>query len=141
MHPVAGIQRLHHVAFAVADLDEALERWLSLTGGRLELRRQMADQDVEAASIELSHDSALLELIAPLSETGSVGRFLQRRGEGLHHIAFAVADVEAALAGAAAAGMRLIDKTSRIGLHGVPIAFLHPATSGGVLTELVQADA
>jgi methylmalonyl-CoA epimerase len=79
-----------------------------------------------------------VELLSPLSEDTPVGRFLATRGPGLHHVAYQVADVEAALSAAREAGLRLIDETPRTGIRGSQVAFLHPKSTGGVLTELVQ---
>ena len=143
-----GVIGIHHVAIAVPDLDEALAFWMGTMGGTLELRAAVPDFGVEAACIEwpgasgaaLPHGSDY-ELLAPLDETGGVARFLAANGPGIHHVAWAVADVEAALAALARAGARLIDETPRPGLHGSPVAFVHPKSMGGVLVELVEVAA
>jgi methylmalonyl-CoA epimerase len=128
---------IHHVGVAVHDIDDALATYLPLLGGNEPvLRRVLADQQVEAAALALGGQE--LELIAPHGESKALRAFLERRGEGLHHVAWEVRDVELALAAASAAGLRLIDSVPRPGLHGVPVAFLHPAGMNGVLTELVQ---
>lgn len=145
MHSTDGIgaTSLHHVGIAVTDLDVALEHYLSVLGGTLELRRDVAEFGVEAACVELpasgpAAGGALIELLCPIDEASGIAKFLARRGEGMHHVCYAVADIQAALAACRARGIRLIDEQPRIGLHGSPVAFVHPAGMHGVLTELVQ---
>lgn len=146
---VPGLVGLHHVALAVADLDASLATWVALTGGRVALRARVEDQGVEAAVLEFAGAAGApglasgteLELVAPLATDGSLHRFLERRGEGLHHVAWAVRGVATALEALERSGMRLIDAEPRIGLHGTPVAFLHPAATGGVLVELVEVPA
>ena len=127
---------VHHVGLAVEDLDRALDTYERLFGARLEHRSRVEEQGVEAASIRVGESR--LELLASLGDDTPVGRFLAARGPGLHHVAYQVADVEAALRDARGAGLRLIDETPRTGIRGTQVAFLHPKTAGGVLTELVQ---
>ena len=126
---------LHHVAFVVADLDAAVQRYaqLGFQGGE---RHVVPEQSVEA--IALPTGNAWVELIRPTDPAGPIARFLAKRGEGVHHVAFAVADLDAELARLEAAGVRLIDRTPRSGLHGWRMAFIHPESGGGVLIELVQ---
>lgn len=126
---------LHHVAVVVADLDEALARYrrLGFTGGE---RFALAEQAVEVATFRSGN--GWIELIHPTDAEGPIARYLAKRGEGMHHVAYAVPDLRAALDGLEAAGIRLIDTTPRIGAHGWRIAFIHPESCGGVLTELVQ---
>lgn len=139
--PLPGVVGIHHVAFAVPDLDAALERWLAL-GAHLELRAVVADQGVEAAALAWPAGGPTeLELVAPHGADSGVARFLERRGAGMHHVAWAVEDVAACLHAYARAGARVIDETPRPGLHGTPVAFVHPASTGGVLVELVQVPA
>lgn len=140
-----GVVGIHHVAFAVADLDAALERWLAF-GAELELRAVVADQGVEAASLHWHGGGpTLLELVAPApgvaGDGSGVARFLERSGEGMHHVAWAVRDVAAGLRSLARAGARVIDEVPRPGLHGTPVAFVHPRSMGGVLVELVEVPA
>ena len=144
---IEGVLGLHHVAFAVADLDASVEYWTRMFGARIELRAVVEDQGVEAASLEwpaaaggpmgFAHGT-LLELIAPHGQESGITRFLERRGEGMHHVAWAVESVADALDDLARAGAKLIDTHARIGLHGTPVAFVHPSASGGVLVELVE---
>ena len=129
--------QINHVAYVVADLDAAIPLYTERFGMPLQVREVLPDQGVEAAALGVG--SGHLELIQPLDPENSIGRFLERRGEGMHHVAFEVPDVAAALAELAAAGIEAIDKEPRRGLGGHLIAFLHPRSSGGVLTELVQS--
>jgi methylmalonyl-CoA/ethylmalonyl-CoA epimerase len=131
----AGNPRLHHIAVVVADLGEAIARYrrLGFAGGE---RFTIAEQAVEVATFRAG--SGWIELIHPLDPDGPIARYLAKRGEGMHHVAYAVPDLEGALAMLAAAGVRLIDLTPRTGAHGWHIAFIHPESCGGVLTELVQ---
>jgi methylmalonyl-CoA/ethylmalonyl-CoA epimerase len=126
---------LHHVAVVVADLDEALARYrmLGFAGGE---RFVLAEQAVEVAT--LRSGTGWIELIRPTDPDGPIARYLAQRGEGVHHGAYAVPDLRASLNELAAAGIRLIDATPRIGAHGWRIAFVHPESCAGVLTELVQ---
>jgi len=127
---------IDHVAIAVHDLDEALARHRRLYGVEPISREGVAAQRVEEAMIRIGGSS--VQLLQPLSPESPVGRFLEKRGEGLHHIAYAVADIEAALAHLAAEGARLIDEEPRIGGGGHRIAFVHPRSFGGTLIELVE---
>lgn len=128
---------LDHVAVAVTDLDTAiaeLERLYRVEVGRREV---VAEQGVEEAMVAIG--GSQLQLLAPLSDDTPVGRFLTKRGEGLHHIAFAVADIEQALAHLAAEGAELVDRLPRVGGGGARIAFVHPRAFAGTLVELVEA--
>ncbi|MBA3449821.1 MAG: methylmalonyl-CoA epimerase [Chloroflexia bacterium] len=126
---------LHHIAVVVADLDDALARYHRL-GFENGDRFTVADQAVEMAM--LRSGTSWIELIRPLDPDGPIARYLAKRGEGMHHVAYAVPDLAAALEGLAAVGVRLIDTAPRTGAHGWRIAFIHPESCGGVLTELVQ---
>jgi methylmalonyl-CoA/ethylmalonyl-CoA epimerase len=133
--PGATVPALHHVAVVVADLDAAMARYAALgfTGGE---RFMLAEQAVEVATFRSG--PGWVELIRPTDPDGPIARYLAKRGEGMHHVAYAVPDLERALARLQAAGVRLIDPVPRIGAHGWRIAFVHPESCGGVLTELVQ---
>lgn len=126
---------VHHVGIAVDDLDAAVARYASLFGATVEHRATVEDQGVEAASVHVG--PSRLELLAPLGAETPVGKFLANRGPGLHHIAFAVADVAAELERLRADGVHLIDETPRLGLFGLQVAFVHPEATGGVLAEFV----
>lgn len=137
MNRLPGLIGLHHVGIAVADLDAAVDRYCGVLGAdAVELRAVVPDQGVEAVSLHLG--AQLVELITPHGEASALRRFLERRGEGLHHVAWAVERVEDALQALRGRDVRLIDEAPRIGLHGVPVAFVHPSGMNGVLTELVE---
>jgi methylmalonyl-CoA/ethylmalonyl-CoA epimerase len=125
---------LHHVGIAVADLEGAVARWCTLLGAVIEAEEDVPSQGVRAVALRTG--SGRIELLAATSADTPVGRFLERRGEGMHHVAFAVDDLVAELALLRAAGATLIDEEPRQGLYG-PVAFVHPETMGGVLVELV----
>ena len=127
---------IHHLGLAVTDLDEAIASYSNLFGGVLEHRDTVPDQGVEAASVLVGSDR--IELLAPLAEDTPVGRFLAKRGPGVHHIAFEVDDVGATLAELSNQGVELIDLTPRTGLFGLQVAFIHPDAVQGVLTEVVS---
>jgi methylmalonyl-CoA/ethylmalonyl-CoA epimerase len=127
--------RIDHIGIAVADLDAAIELHSGTYGMPLVHRETVVEQGVEAALLDVGESH--VELLAPLADDTPVGRFLASRGPGLHHVAYAVEDVGAALRDLRAAGLRLIDEAPRTGIRGSQVAFLHPATAGGVLTELV----
>lgn len=126
---------IHHLGVAVEDLDSALSTYERLFGATLEHRARVDDQGVEAAAVLVGGDR--VELLAPLGEDTPVGRFLARRGPGMHHVAYEVEDVERELAAAAAAGATLIDVHPRRGLFGLEVAFVHPDAVHGVLSEFV----
>ena len=127
---------IHHVGVAVVDLDEAVRTYERLFGGRLEHRARVDEQGVEAASIRIGESR--IELLAPLGDDTPVGRFLAKRGPGMRHVAYEVADVRAALAGLAEAGAELIDAEPRRGMFGLEVAFVHPESVHGVLSEVVS---
>lgn len=127
---------LDHVAIAVHDLDEAIVRFGAQYGVTPLHREVVAEQGVEEAMLPVG--GSFVQLLQPLSPETPVGKFVEKRGEGLHHIAFAVPDIEAALAHLAAQGARLIDETPRVGGRGARIAFVHPKELVGTLIELVE---
>ena len=128
--------RIDHVGVAVADLDEALDLYTSVYGLTLAHRETVAEQGVEAALLDVGENH--VELVAPLSEDSPVGKFIAKRGPGLHHVAYQTTDIEATLRRLRDAGLRLIDETPRTGIRRSRVAFLHPSASGGVLTEIVE---
>jgi len=127
---------IHHLGVAVHDLDEALSTYLELFRGRLEHRATVPDQGVEAAAVLVG--SGRVELVSPLGDDTPVGRFLAKRGPGMHHVAYEVADVEVALGELEESGAKLIDLTPHEGLFGLQVAFVHPDAVHGVLTEVVS---
>jgi methylmalonyl-CoA epimerase len=128
--------RIDHVGLAVADLDEAIDLHVAVYGLSLVHRETIEEQGVEAALLDIGESH--VELLAPLHEDTPVGRFLAKRGPGLHHIAYRVEDIELSLRTLRDAGLRLIDETPRAGIRASRVAFLHPSAAGGVLTELVE---
>ena len=126
---------IHHVGVAVADLDEAVQTYERLFGGRLEHRARVDDQGVEAASVRVG--DSRIELLAPLGDDTPVGKFIAARGPGMHHLAYEVDDVASALAELAAHGAELIDAVPREGLFGLEVAFVHPDSVHGILSEVV----
>ena len=127
---------IHHLGVAVDDLDEALVTYERLFGARLEHRETVPEQGVEAASLRIG--GGRVELLASLGEETPVGRFLANRGPGMHHVAYEVEDVGAALDELSAEGAELIDDRPRQGLFGLEIAFVHPDAVHGVLAEIVS---
>jgi methylmalonyl-CoA/ethylmalonyl-CoA epimerase len=133
-----GTPRLHHIGVVVEDLDAAAERYAALgfTDGE---RFSVAEQAIEAI-VYPAGEGAYVELITPTDLEGPIARFMGKRGEGMHHVAYRVDDVAAAIERLRDAGVRLIDETPRTGTHGWTIAFIHPESTHGVLTELVQVE-
>jgi len=129
------VRDFHHLGVAVDDLDAAIETYRRLFGAQLEHRDALADEGIEAASMLVG--DGRVELLASLGPDTPVGKFLAKRGPGMHHVAFAVDDIDAELARLSSAGTELIDEKPRRGLFGLEIAFLHPEATGGVLAELV----
>lgn len=128
--------RIDHVGVAVEDLDAAIELY-SRDFEMAEQHRETVEAfGVEAVLLEVGDGH--IELLRPLSADTGVGRFLERNGPGLHHVAYATDDIEAALERVKAAGLRLIDERPRTGIRNSRVAFLHPKSTGGVLTELVE---
>lgn len=127
---------IDHIGVAVEDIDEALSLYRDALGMPLVHRETVTEQGVDAALLDVGDGH--VELLAPLGPDTPVGKFLARKGPGLHHVAYRVPDVNDALQQLAAAGLRLIDEQPRTGIRGSRVAFLHPASTGGVLTEIVQ---
>ena len=128
--------RIDHVGVAVDDLDAALKLYGGAFGMRLAHRETVSEQGVEAVLLDVGEGH--VELLSPLGEDTPVGKFLARKGPGLHHVAYAVPDIDAALAELEDNGIELIDSTPRTGIRLSRVAFLHPRSTGGVLTEIVQ---
>jgi len=128
--------RIDHVGIAVEDLDGALALFEQTFGMPMVHRETVTEQGVEAALLDVGENH--VELLQPLGPDTPVGKFLAKRGPGIHHVAYQVTDVEAALEQLKGAGLQLIDETPRTGIRNSRVAFLHPRSSGGVLTEIVQ---
>jgi methylmalonyl-CoA/ethylmalonyl-CoA epimerase len=135
LHEALGDLRLHHVGIVVSNLEEAMESYERL-GFREGERFDVTAQGIVA--IVYKAGAGYMELLHPTDPEGPIARYMAKRGEGAHHIAYAVDDLEGALARLKATGVRLIDETPRTGTHGWRIAFIHPESCHGVLTELVQ---
>ena len=129
--------RIDHIGIAVEDLDAAIALHEEAYAMEVVHRETVAEQGVEAVLLDVGESH--VELLKPLADNSPVGKFLAARGPGLHHVAYLVADIHAALDAAREAGLRLIDETPRTGIRGTQVAFLHPKTAGGILTELVEA--
>ena len=126
---------IHHLGVAVEDLDEAVTTYERIFGARLEHRETVPDQGVEAACLRVGEGR--VELLASLGEETPVGKFLTKRGPGMHHVAYEVEDVQAAIDELAGQGVELVDEKPRQGLFGLQVAFLHPDAVHGVLAEVV----
>lgn len=126
---------LHHVGIVVADLDAAVAQYAAL-GFASAGREVVTEQGVAVAAFHAP--PGYVELISPLDGDGAIARFLAKRGDGMHHVAYRVTDIVATLDRLDAAGIRLVDRTPRVGLHGWQVAFIHPEACAGVLTELVE---
>jgi len=128
--------RIDHVGVAVEDLDEAIALYRDRLGLPVEHRETVEDFGVEAVLMGVGDGH--VELLRPVSQDSAIAQFLDRRGPGMHHVAYSTGDIEAALAAARQAGLQPIDEQPRIGIRGLRVAFLHPKSTGGVLTELVE---
>lgn len=128
--------RIDHIGVAVEDLEVGIELYAKSFQMELAHRETVEEQGVEAVLLDVGEGH--VELLAPLGPDTPVGKYLARKGPGLHHVAYAVDDVDATLKGLAAAGIELIDSVARVGIRGSRVAFLHPRSTGGVLTEIVE---
>ena len=129
--------RIDHIGVAVEDLDAAMELYRDRLDMGEQHRETVEEFGVEAILLEIG--DVHVELLRPLSPDTGVARFIERNGPGIHHVAYATEDIEAALDAARAAGLRLIDEEPRTGIRGSRVAFMHPKATAGVLTELVEA--
>jgi methylmalonyl-CoA/ethylmalonyl-CoA epimerase len=129
------VRSVHHVAFAVEDLDAAVETYRSFFGAEVEVRGRLEEQGVEAVYLRLG--DGRIELVAPLGDDTHVGRFLATRGPGMHHVGIAVGDIAATMDELAARGAEVIDPEPRPGLGGHLVSFVHPHSLHGVLAEVV----
>jgi methylmalonyl-CoA/ethylmalonyl-CoA epimerase len=130
------LSAVDHVGVAVESIDAALAIYRDALGMPLVHRETVAEQGVDAALLDVGDGH--VELLQPLGPDTAVGKFLARRGPGLHHVAYRVESVQDTLQALSAAGVRLIDEHPRTGIRGSLVAFLHPSSTGGVLTEIVQ---
>jgi methylmalonyl-CoA/ethylmalonyl-CoA epimerase len=128
--------RIDHIGVAVDDLDGAVAHYRDRFGMREQHRERIEEFGVDAVLLEIGDGH--VELLAPLSAESGVARFLESRGPGLHHVAYQTDDIDSALESVRAAGIELIDDSPRTGIRSSRVAFLHPKSTGGVLTELVE---
>ena len=128
--------RIDHIGVAVEDLDDSLALYEKKLKLELQHREVVEDQGVDAALLGVGEGH--VELLAPLGPDTPIGKYIARRGPGLHHVAYAVEDIDSALAELKATGLRLIDEQPRSGIRDSRVAFVHPSALGGVLTEIVQ---
>ena len=128
--------RIDHIGVAVEDIDAAIDLYAGSFDMREQHRETVEEQGVEAVLLEVGDGH--VELIRPLSPETGVGKFIAKNGPGLHHVAYATDDIDSALGKVRAAGLKLIDEEPRIGIRNSRVAFLHPRSTGGVLTELVE---
>ena len=129
--------RIDHIGVAVQDLDEAVSLYSERFRMPVQHRETVEQQGVEAVLMGVGESH--VELLSPLGPDTAVGKFLERNGPGLHHVAYGTDDIESAIEGVRAAGLELIDERPRTGIRGSRVAFVHPKSTGGVLTELVEA--
>lgn len=128
--------RIDHIGVAVEDIDAAIELYRDSFEMELVHRETVSSQGVEAVLLDVGDGH--VELLAPLGPDTPVGKYMAKNGAGLHHVAYAVDDIDAALGTIAANGVQLIDSEPRVGIRGSRVAFLHPRSTGGVLTEIVE---
>jgi methylmalonyl-CoA/ethylmalonyl-CoA epimerase len=128
--------RIDHIGVAVEAIEPAMELYRDSLELEVAHREIVQEQGVEAVLLDVGENH--VELLAPLSPDTPVGRFLAKQGPGLHHVAYQVSDIEAALSACRRAGLQLIDEQPRTGIRGSRVAFLHPRSTGGVLTEIVE---
>ena len=129
--------RIDHIGVAVDDLEGAVSLYSERLGMPVQHRETVEEQGVEA--VLLGVGDSHVELLSPLGPETAVGRFLERNGPGVHHVAYGTDDIDSALQDARAAGLALIDESPRTGIRGSRVAFVHPKSTGGVLTEIVEA--
>ena len=128
------VSQIEHIGIAVKSLDEAIPYWEKVFGLKCYNIEEVADQKVRTAFFKVGE--VKIELLESTSDEGTIAKFIEKKGPGVHHIAFAVDNIEDALADTSAQGVELIDKTPRKGAEGLDIAFLHPKSTFGVLTEI-----
>ncbi len=132
------ISRVDHIGIAVKSIEESLKFYEGVLGIKCEGKEEVVDQNVITAFLPIGETE--VELLESTSEEGAIAKFIEKRGEGLHHIAFRVDDIEKALEELRAQGIRLIDEKPRLGAGGAKIAFIHPKSSNGVLIEISERE-
>lgn len=131
------LKKINHIGLAVNSLEESIPFYRDSLGMTFQGSEEVADQKVKVAFLSVGESK--IELLEPTAPDSPVAKFLEKNGPGVHHVAYEVADIEAAIAAMVQSGARMIDETPRKGAHGARIAFVHPKTSGGVLTEICQS--
>jgi methylmalonyl-CoA/ethylmalonyl-CoA epimerase len=131
------LTKINHIGIAVKSLDETLPFYRDHLGMTFAGSEEVTEQKVKVAMLRIGE--SMIELLEPTSEESPIAKFLEKNGPGIHHIAYEVADIEAAIAELQAQGARMIDTVPRSGAHGSRIAFIHPKSSNGVLTELCES--
>ncbi|MCK4501429.1 MAG: methylmalonyl-CoA epimerase [Desulfuromonadales bacterium] len=131
------LKKINHIGIAVKSLENAIPFYRDQLGMTFEGTEEVAEQKVKVAFLQIGESR--IELLEPTSEDSPIAKFLEKKGEGVHHTAYEVDDIEAAIAAMQAKGIRMIDETPRHGAHNSLIAFMHPKATGGVLTEICQA--
>ena len=131
-----NISHIEHIGIAVKDLEESIKYYENILGLKCYSIEEVKEQKVKTAFFMVGQTK--IELLESTDQEGPIGKFIEKKGEGIHHLAFAVKEIEEALAEAESKGIQLIDKTSRKGAEGLDIAFLHPKSTAGVLTELCE---
>ena len=130
------LKKINHLGIAVASLEDSIPFYRDNLGMVFQGTEEVAEQKVRVAFLQIGESK--IELLEPTADDSPIAKFLEKNGSGIHHIAYEVDDIEAALAALEAKGARLIDRTPRTGAHGSRIAFIHPKSSGGILTEICQ---
>ena len=130
------LEKVEHIALAVSDLDASIDLYQRAWGLEVEHREVVEDQGVEEAMLKVG--DSYIQLLAPTSDDSTVAKFIEKRGEGLHHIAYEVRDIAASLEELKSEGVQLIDQSPRRGSRGTKVAFVHPKGNRGVLVELVE---
>jgi len=128
--------KIDHIGIATRQISESLSSWVAALGLTVESTEEVPEQGVRVAMLPIGETR--VELLEPLSEDSPVGKFLEKRGPGIHHVAIGVADINAELTRLRESGARLIDEVPRVGAGGCLVAFVHPSSTGGVLLELVE---
>lgn len=130
--------KIDHIGIATEKIDEALALWRDVLGLEVDSTEDVTEQGVRVAMLRIGESH--IELLEPLGSETPVGKFLQKRGPGIHHVAIRVTDIHASLAHLKEQGIRLIDENPRVGAGGCLVAFVHPSSAGGILLELVQPE-
>lgn len=130
--------KLEHIGIAVKSIEERLKLWRDLFGFRVEIEEEVPEQKVKVAMLDIG--GVIIELLEPLCGDGPIAKFIEKRGEGLHHLSFEVDDIENTIEDLKEKNIRMIDEVPRKGAHASKIAFIHPSSTGSVLIELSEKE-